>query len=47
MVSAEEVELGDHGDERRRRWREQRQAELDRSVRQTQEAIDRARTTQQ
>ena len=47
VVSAEEVELGDHGDERRRRWREQKQAELDCSVQQTQEAIDRARTAQQ
>ena len=47
VVSTEEVELGDHGDERRRRWREQKQAELDRSVRQTQEAIDRARAAQQ
>ena len=47
VVSAEEVELGDHGDERQRRWREQKQAELDRSVWQTQEAVDRARTAQQ
>ena len=29
VVSAEEVELGDRGDERRRRWREQKQVELD------------------
>ena len=47
MVSAEEVELGNHGDERRRRWREQKQYELDCSVRQAQEAIDRARIAQQ
>ena len=47
VVSAEEVELGDRGDERRRRWREQKQAELDCSVQQTQETIDRARTAQQ
>ena len=47
VVSAEEVELGNHGDERRRRWREQKQYELDCSVRQAQEAIDRARIAQQ
>ena len=47
VVSVEEVELGDHGDERRRRWREQKQSELDCSVQQTQEIIDRARTAQQ
>ena len=47
VVSAEEVELGGHGNERRRRWREQKQAELDCSVQRTQETIDRARTAQQ
>ena len=47
VVSAEEVELGNHGDERRSRWREQKQSELDCSVQQTQEAIHRARTAQQ
>ena len=47
VVSAEEVELGNHGDERRRRWREQKQSELNCGVRQAQEAIDRARTAQQ
>ena len=47
VVLAEEVELGDRGDERRRKWREQKQAELDCSVQQTQETIDRARTARQ
>ena len=47
VVSAELVELGDHSNERQRRWREQKQAELDRSVQQTQETVDRARTAQQ
>ena len=47
VVSAEEVELDNHGDERRSRWREQKQSELNCSVWQTQEAIDRARTAHQ
>ena len=47
VVSAEEVELGNLGNERRRRWKEQKQSELNCSVWQTQEVIDRARTAQQ
>ena len=47
VVSAEEVELGNHGNERRRKWREEKQADLDRSVQQAQEKIDQARTAQQ
>ena len=47
VVSAKEVELGNHGDKRRRRYKKQKQSELNCSVRQTQEAIDRARTAHQ
>ena len=47
VVSAEEVELGNHGNERRKKWREEKQADLDRSVQQAQEKVDQARTAQQ